>query len=187
MALGGIAPLLIFTYPENIAALSPVFNALSGIPLVGDLVSPLNGIPIPLYLSEELTGIYVDTESKNIDIETNPQVRYDNKAPTVYQRLIGSSVSVNILASKDSIILPAFLALIDLIVPRLVSQNYKLSYINGSTVILNGLLQGLNTSQGADDDLIRITLQIQKNDQRVLPANPAVLAKQLATIPTPGG
>lgn len=58
--------------------------------------------------------------------------------------------------------LPVLLALSDMIIPKLVSGKYSLSYLNGSTVILGGLLQGLNTSEGADDNLIRITLQIQK-------------------------
>jgi len=184
--LNGIAPILIFTFPENPAALSPIFNALSGIPLIGDLVSAV-GVPIPLYLDEQLTGLYVESQAKNLDIETTIEARYDDKKPLVYQRGLNSSVSVNLLASKDSILLPALLALSDLVVAKLVSQKYTVSYVNGSTLILGGLLQGLNTSQSSDDDLIRITLQIQKQDSKPLAAAAAVLPKVAGATPGLGG
>lgn len=159
--LNGVAPILIFSFEPNIAALNPLFNAIEGIPKIGKTLAGI-GIPIPIYLDERLTGLYVDTEAKNLDLDTEIKPRYDEKQPYVYQRLQNSSISVNLLATRDSVMLPVLLALSDMIIPKLVSGKYSLSYLNGSTVILGGLLQGLNTSEGADDNLIRITLQIQK-------------------------
>lgn len=185
--LNGVAPILIFTLKENPAALSPIFNALSGIPLIGDqLASVVEGVPIPLYLDEKITGLYVENEAKNVDIDTQPFPKMDNGKPLNYQRLINSSVTVNLLATHDSILLPALLALVDLITPRLVSQNYAVSYANGSTLILGGLLSGLNTAQGSDDDLIRITLQIQRTDQRTQIPTGLSLPNVPGTIPTGG-
>ncbi len=182
--LNGIAPILIFTLKENPAALSPIFNALSGVPLIGAEASQVfAGIPIPLYLDEKLTGLIVENEAKNIDIETTVEARYDNKKPYVYQRAVNASQTVQLIASKDSLLLPALLALSDMIVPRLVSQNYSVSYINGATIILNGLLQGFNTSKGSNDDLVRIILQIQRQDSRPAPASPNILAPVLGPLP----
>lgn len=181
--LNGVAPILIFTFPPNIAALSPLFNAISGIPLIGDTIVNSIGLPIPLYLDERLTGLYVESETKNLDIETTLEPRYDDKKPYVYQRALNSSVSVNLLASKDSILLPALLTLTDLIVPKLVSQKYSVTYLNGPTLIFGGLLQGLNTSTGADDDLIRITMQIQKTDQRPAVSVSPVLNSVTGAVP----
>ncbi len=184
--LNGLAPILIFTFPINTGALSPLFNALSGVPLIGDLVSAV-GLPIPLYLDEQLTGLYVESESKNLDIETTIEPRYDDKKPYIYQRALNSSISVNILASKDSVLLPALLALSDIIVTKIVSQKYTVSYANGPTLIIGGLLQGLNTSGTSDDDLIRIVLQIQKQDAKpAIPSAPSI-TKITGAIPTIGG
>lgn len=161
--LNGIAPVLIFTIKNNSKALSPVFNALESVPLIGkDIAGVVAGIPIPLYLDERITGLYVENEARNIDIETKPEQRFDDKSPYFYQRALNSSVSVNIIASKSSLLLSVLLAIMDMIVPKIVSRNYSISYFNGSTLILNGLLQGFNTVTGNDDDLVRITLQIQK-------------------------
>lgn len=180
--LNGVAPILIFTFPPNIPALNPLFNALSGIPLIGDVVAQA-GIPIPLYLDERITGLYVESEAKNLDIETTVEPRYDDKKPFIYQKALNSSVTINMIASRSSLLLPALLALTDLIVPKLVSQKYSVTYLNGSTLIFGGLLQGLNTSQGADDDLIRITMQIQKTDQRPAPGVPPVLNAVTGSVP----
>lgn len=184
--LNGVAPILIFNFPENPASLSPVFNALSGIPLVGPLLPLSIGVPIPLYLDERVTGLYVDTQGKNLDIETTIEPRYDNKKPFVYQRALNSSITINLNANKDSILLPALLALTDFIIPRLISQNYQVSYLNGPTVILGGLLQGLNTNEGSDDDLIRIVLQIQKTDQRPASPVPPTLIPVVGATPLGG-
>ncbi len=180
--LNGLAPILIFTFPENPASLSPTFNALRGIPLIGNTIVSA-GIPIPIYLDEKLTGLYVESEAKNLDIETSIEPRYDDKKPLIYQRALNSSVSINLVGTKDSIILSALLTLTDLIVPKLVSQRYGVTYLKGSTLIFGGLLQGLNTQTGADDELIRITMQIQKTDQRPAFSPAGILAKTTGAVP----
>jgi hypothetical protein len=157
--LGGIAPILIFTFPSILKV--PGFNALSGIPIIGDEFINGLGVPIPIYLDERLTGIYIDREGKNIDIETNPLQTSDNRI--VYtQRGLGSITTVNLLAKKDAILLSSLLAFFEMIFARVVSQEYQITYLNGVTTIFNGLLHGVSTDQGADDDLLRITLQISK-------------------------
>lgn len=163
--LNGASPLLIFQFKENPAVQTKLFNALK-VPIKSEFAGLISGIPIPLYLDENITGLFVDSESKNLDLETTIEPRLDYTQPYIYQRPVNSSITVNLNANKDSILLPALLALADLIIPRLTSATYKISYFNGATSIINGLLQGLSTSEGANDDLIRIVLQIQKEDSR---------------------
>lgn len=158
--LGGLAPLLIFNFA--VTPKSPVFNALSGIPLIGPSVAANIGVPIPIYMDEELTGIVVESETRAIDIDTVIQARNDGGPPLTDQRGLNSLVTVNMIGSKDSILLNVLLAMSDLIVQKIVSKEYKVSYSNGPTTVIGGLLHGLSTSTTSDDDLIRIVLQIQK-------------------------
>lgn len=156
--LNGIAPLLIFSFTPDFAA--DLFKGIAGIPILGDVLP--TGIPIPIYLDERLTGIYIESESKAIDIETVPQVRYDDKPPSVEQRGLNNVVTVNMLANRNSIMLSVLLAMNDMVFSRVVKKTYSVTYLNGATTVFNGLLHGFSTQQGSDDDLTRIVLQISK-------------------------
>jgi hypothetical protein len=162
--LGGVAPILIFSFSPQIT--QSAFGGIAGIPVVGDVLPNL-GIPIPLYLDENLTGIYVESESKAIDIDTNVQPRYDGKPPSIDQRGLQNLVTVNLIATQQSVVLTVILGLIDMIFQRVVQASYKVSYINGATTVFGGLLHGFQTQQGSNDNLIHITLQIQKGKENV--------------------
>jgi hypothetical protein len=185
--LGGIAPVLIFSFP--LSPKSATFNAIAGIPLIGETIAKNVGLPIPLYLDEKLTGLYVESETKAIDIDTVVQPRNDGGAPLVDQRGLNSLITVNMLASKDSILLSVLLALNDIVFSKVVSKEYNVSYLNGSTAIFGGLLHGFSTQNGSDDDLIRIVLQLSKaNQQGTTPNNVvSVLPKITGAIPVAGG
>src|SRR5690606_12365506 len=115
------------------------FNALSGIPLIGESLAENVGVPIPLYLDEQLTGVYIESESKSIDVETETKPRFDEKKPEVRQTALNSLIAINMLAKKDAVLLSVLLALNDLIFTKVVSQNYRISYLNGATTVFNGL------------------------------------------------
>jgi hypothetical protein len=163
--LNGIAPIIIFSFPFNPKGAN--FNAISGIPLVGSFIAKNVGIPIPIYLDERVSGICVVDETKSIDVDTNPQQPFDIKTPIqVTQKGINSIVTVNMVAQKDSILLATLLALNDMIFARLVSQEYSITYLNGPTTIFDGLLHGFSSSQESNDDLVRVSLQISKANQK---------------------
>jgi hypothetical protein len=171
--LNGLAPILIFYFPFKLKL--PTDNALEGLPLKEPTEEPgllaqlsaaaTAGIPIPLYLDEKLTGIYIDSESKSMDVETTVQVREDTKKAIVDQRGINSLVTLHMIARKDSILLSVFLALNDLIFSKIVAQEYSITYMNGSTVVFGGLLHGFSSEPEAGTDLVRMTLQISKASQ----------------------
>lgn len=153
--LNGIAPIFIFT----ISPVPKASNPLAGIPIVSDFVENI-GVPIPIYLDEQLTGLYVDTEEKSIDID-NDVVAVNKGGAKVFQNPLESMVTINLIGKKDSIALMVLLAMNDLIFSKL-KYGYGISYLNGPTAIFNGLLKTFATNTTADNDLIRITMQISK-------------------------
>lgn len=173
--LNGIAPIIIFTFPiETPGAIS---NAISGIPLVGKTIIDNVGIPIPIYMDEKLTGIYVESESKTIDIETTTEAKIGSTdTPDVSQRGLSNSVTVNMVGLKTSVTLTALLALIDMVFQRVVSQNYNVTYLNGPTTIFNGLIDGFSVNADNDSELVSITLTMSKANKKI---------KKTDTIPVP--
>lgn len=171
--LNGIAPLLVFHFHT-----AKVRDFLTGIPVIGEFAAENIGLPLPIYLDEGLTGLYVTDESKNLDVETNVQARNDGKKPIVNQKGIDSLVTVNLLCSKNNILLGGILALADIVFTKVISKEYSISYFNGSTLVLNGLLHSFNSQSDADDDKIRITMQISKANQQATTPPPS-----LPTIP----
>ncbi len=98
-------------------------------------------IPMPIYLSERLTGLYVDTAHKSTSISTDYVVTFDkdengkkNKGTLVVQQKGESqTLTVNIIGRKDSIglnlLLPVFQTLYDKV---LAVKDYRIAYINGN-------------------------------------------------------
>jgi hypothetical protein len=166
--LNGVAPLLIFTFPPLIGI--DLSKILGGIPLVGDSI-PNIGTPIPIYLDEGLTGIYIESESHSIDIDTDITPKYvTNVAGVTTTSLINQTglnnlVTINMLASRDSLLLTVLLSLTDMIFSRVTSGKYQIHYINKGTVVFGSLLHSFQTSQTSDDTLLKITMQLQKNNQ----------------------
>jgi hypothetical protein len=179
--LNGIDPIIIFHFYSN----PPTDDKFVGPPpptsLLGGLFSQF-GLPIPIYLSEKLTGIYVDDESKGIDIATRVDAVVEKdgievNTPEVSQRAVDSTVTVNMFAVKDSIMLTAFLALADMILKRVASKEYGITYLNGSTTIFNGLLDRFSYTNGANDNLIRIEMVLsnaKKQAPTLVPSVPPI-------------
>lgn len=156
--LGGLAPILIYSISPG----NPVSSLFSGIPLLGDTISGL-GIPIPIYLDERFTKLQVESDSYQADVATETTVTKDVFLSTKYdQRVLESSVSVELHGEKNSLILQAIIALTDLILTKVVDRNYSISYLNGPTVLLGGLLKSFSVQQGSDDTLIRIKIDLIK-------------------------
>lgn len=182
--LNGIAPLFIFTIPADAKA---KIDPLDGVPILTD--GKITGIPIPIYLDENLTGIYIDQEEKSIDIDNeviglqkNPSTGLEGTTK-VKQNPIESLVTIHLIASKSSIILTVLLALSDLIFSKAVSGGYGISYLNGPTTMFNGLLKTFVTAPGSNDTLMRITIQLSKANSSTTRG----LAAASDTVPLSGG
>lgn len=159
--LNGFDPLLVITLKNK--GLMDFFAEDS----ILDSIAEAVGVPIPIYLSEKLTGIYVDTENRSIDVETRVEpttekdtITQEVEAPKVTQTAVDTQLTINLLASKNSILLTALIALMEQLVKRLVSGEYSIHYINGPTVIFGGLLHRFATSVNGNEDLVRVELTL---------------------------
>ncbi len=156
--LNGLAPLLVIVIKQN-----PPETAFG--PPVPEGLLDLIGIPIPIYLSEKLTGIYVDMETRSIDMTTKVEASTSKnlltqqvEPPQITQQILDTQVTINLLASRDSILLMALLAIMEFIIPRAVSREYAIHYLNGPTAIFGGLLHRFATTVDPNTDLIRMEL-----------------------------
>jgi hypothetical protein len=134
------------------------------------------------------SGIIVESESRSIDIQTKVEAVTDKdplKAgqtadPEVTQRPIDTQLSINLIASRDSILITALLALMDMLISRLESQEYSIHYINRSTVIFGARLSRFATSMNPNEDKIQIDLTLSVATKEVA-AGVAAKASQSVT------
>ena len=184
--LNGVDPILIFHFYNKD---SSSFLAGLGVP---DSISNAAGIPVPIYLSEAQTGIYVTSETGGLDIQTEVEpvvekdpITQETAAPKINQKALDSTVTINMIAKRDSILLTALLASANLILKKIVSKEYGITYLNKTTVIFGGLLNRFQTTINENDDLVRIELVISTSQQNntKTPTGPAPIPVKTGTVP----
>lgn len=166
--LGGSSPLLIFHWLESPTDLNAKLAA--GVPDVSNFVnetlglgveSLLKGIPIPIYLDEQATGIAVESHGSTMSIDTSPDADKDG-ALVVLQRPVNTTLTVDLVARIDSAMFAVLMQLCDRVFSKLAGSKYALSYFNGPIAIVGGLLAGFTMRPGSDDTLLRISVTISK-------------------------
>lgn len=162
--LNGIDPVIIFQFSK----LAPKLGAtIEKIPVLSDFPSLIAMPPVPIYLSQRITGLHIDNEDKNVDIQTTTETTTDGSAPQVDQKGVASVVAVNLLAKKDSIGLSLLSAMIDQIFNKVTSKEYSITYLHGPITVFQGLLHSYAVNQSAEDDIMRIKIEISKGEQAV--------------------
>lgn len=167
--LGGIDPIIIFQFSKKIPLVS---EALAKIPLISKIPTVIEMPPVPIYLSEARTGLYIDTENKNVDISTDVETTSDGSPPAVNQKGISSTVTVTMEAIKDSIGLSLISAMIDQVFDKLTSKEYSISYLNGATTIFRGVMQSYSIAQSSQNNKMLITIEISKGEKQPQKAAP---------------
>lgn len=157
--LNGLDPVIIFQFFKTVETFE---NLVAAIPKATGTEEKLILPPIPIYLSEKLTGLYIESEDKSIEIETKTEATADGKDPVTVQKPINSTIKVNMLARRDSIGLTLLSATADLILSKVTSQEYSITYLHGATTIFGGLLHSFNIQQNTDNDLCHITMELTK-------------------------
>lgn len=161
--LNGIAPVFLF----NFFKASPSLTAsLNKIPIVSDIVDAIGLPPIPLYLDEKLTGIFVDTAGRNIDIATDVEGKKDGSDPSENQSPLNSSVTLELQANKNSIGLTILTAMMDVILPKIASREYSITFLYGATTVFNGKLHSFAVNQDSNSDLLRIVIVLTRSTQK---------------------
>ncbi len=163
--LNGVDPIIIFNFKKKISADVPLgkFPMTEAEAMADQASKPLIDLPfIPIYLSEKLTGVYIDTEHKNIDIDTNIETLTSGNAPITQQRGIQSTVKIEMFAKRDSIGISLFAALSDLIFPKVTSKEYSITYLHGAVTVFGGLLHSFSIQQNSNNELYNISLELIK-------------------------
>jgi len=160
MALGGLAPIIIFTFYKPIpAALSGILPAsIKRIPLV----------PIPLYLDERITGLQLDDYDRTITIDVM------RDGVSAFERVSGDVVHLKFHAKKDSIVLTVLTALIDRImqtfekkvVPNFDDRDYSLTIFYDNIFILDASLEEFSTRLKDGTDLREFSFTFSKRSAK---------------------
>ncbi len=168
--LNGIAPIFLFNFSKLVKGTEGV---ISQIPILSDVRDSLIGFPpIPLYLSESLTGIYIDSEAKNVDAETSNETIRDASGIITNQKAVNSTITINMKANRNSLGITIMSAMMDLIYGKLTSKEYSITYLHGAVTIFGGLLHSFAINQNSDNDLYEITVTLIKNTNNTLPKSP---------------
>lgn len=168
--LNGIDPVIIFQFSK----LAPTLGeTVAKIPIVSSIPSLIAMPPIPVYLSQTLTGLHIDTEEKNVDIQTTTETTTDGSSPVVDQKGVGSVIAINLEARKDSVGLSLLSGLVDRIFDKVTSKEYSITYLHGPIIIFGGLLHSYSVAQEAGSELLKIKIEISKGqDSKPTKADP---------------
>lgn len=162
--LQGIDPIIIF----QLYKILPTAQAtIANMPITSQPKTKTTYAIIPIYLSAEITGIYIDTESKNIDIDTDNVGSTAGEPSPIAQKTLGAVTTVNLLAKQGSIGLTILLALSELILDKTVSQEYEITYAHGAVTVFGGLIHSFSYEQPSENDLYKITLGLTRGRPKV--------------------
>lgn len=181
--LNGIDPIIIFQFSKNVPQSSEL---LAKIPLVNQIPNLILSPPIPIYLSEQLTGLFIDMEAKNIDAETSTETKTDGTPPDVRQSGISNTVTIDLKGKKDSTGLTLFLALADLAYDKLTSKEYSITYLHGPVTVFGGLLHHFSFNSDPNEDIIRIKVELGRGPAKepVNTTGSATVGKSTGALPS---
>jgi len=163
MALGGISPVIIFTFFKSISV--PAF--LSS--LITTAKIPL--LPIPIYLDEKITGLQIDDYSRTISVEVM------RDGVTAFERVSGDVVTLKFHAQKDNIAITALSALFDRIVKVVEKKDYSITVFYDNIFILDAALEQFQTNLRDGTNLREISLTVSNR-----PVAPTVAAAPIVRV-----
>lgn len=188
--LGNLDPIIIFQLYKQLPATEAT---LAKIPLAAQNRAKTTFSIVPIYLDENLTGLQIDGESKNIDVTTDTNSTTDGSTPVVTQKALGSITTINLKAKSGSVGLTIMLALMELLLDKVTSQEYEITYMHGPILVYGGLIHSFSYELGSgNDDLCRIKLELAKGRPKLaksveVAADPsAVRLGSTGTVPPPG-
>lgn len=162
MALGGLSPLIIFTFYKTIK--TP--NLLSSFIESETIRVPL--VPIPLYLSERITQMQLDNYDRDISIDVL------RDGVTAFERVSGDVVNLKFTMQKDNVVLTILTALIDRIIktfdeqvaPQFEDRNYSMTIFYDNIFVLDASLERFHSSIVEGTDLREISFTFSKRSAK---------------------
>lgn len=181
--LNGLDPILIFQFYKLLPSTEVT---VASIPVTSGTKNKALFALIPIYLSETITGIYIDSESKNIDIDTNAQSLATGETALIEQKALGSITTINLCAETGSVGLTILLALTELLLDKVTSQEYEVTYMHGAVTVFGGLIHSFSYDQNSDSTLYKMKLELSRGRPKAkilaVPGEPT--ATRLATTGT---
>ena len=158
MSLGGLSPLLIFTFFKEIQT-----PAALGLPSV-----KIPFVPIPVYLEERITELQLDDYDRDITIDVM------RDGVSAFERVSGDVVNLKFRMQKDNIILTVLTALIDRIIKTFDEQvlakynarNYQLTVFYDNIFILDASLERFHSVLVDGTNLREVTLTFSKRSEK---------------------
>lgn len=178
--LNGLDPIIIFQFTK---LLPRDQELLSKIPLSYFNERPTDRItfpPIPIYLSERLTGLYIVSEDKTIDIQTSVEPATDGTQPTTTQKSINSIVRINMRASRDSIGLTLLSSVADLLIPKVTAREYEITYLNGPVTVFGGVMNSFQVTQNSNNTLYEISVELVRTRIQTNQVQQTVVVERVA-------
>jgi hypothetical protein len=193
--LNGIDPIIIFQFAKNV---DPKFTGpiepstgqkiIASIPLISSIPTLVEAPPIPIYLSEQITGLVIASESKSIDMQTDVETKSDASTPDVNQKGINETVKINIKGNKNSLGLTLLTTMASLILDRVTAKEYAISYLHGAITVFRGVLHSFSVDQDSNSDLIFITIELAKGAKTPQkPSDIPVVGREVGALPLAGG
>ncbi len=161
--LGGTAPVLVFNFASISSA--SILNKVGfniGEDSIFNFDIPI--VSIPVYLDENLTGIFLDDHERSINIEFEQDENHN------YERVISSDVKVTLKAQKDNVAFQGFLALFEQILKRVNYQAYKIYFYYDDVFMTNASLKdfAVTTMENTDTRVVTFTLTNRSEESKVI-------------------
>lgn len=158
--LGGIAPIIIFTFYKSIPTPSFLSSFISTpqIPL----------LPIPIYLDEKLTGIILDDYNRNITVENTQE------SGATFEKVLGDVVVLKFGAKKNNIVLTAITALLGQVLNYVNKKEYKITLFYDNIFILDASLESFQTNLRDGTDFREITITIATRPPKTITTSQAI-------------
>ncbi len=172
--LNGIAPVFLIYFPKTEATWVKNKDGSFSVKKVTTWKAA-----IPIYLDEELTGVYVDQNNEQLEISTENIVGSgEKKSLTITQKGDKQTVTVELLANKNSIGLNILLPLLKTLYDyTLKDKDYKIAYFNNNILIFDAKLGRYQKTEGRTNDLVAITIDLEIKPKSEEPKKEMVLEK----------
>ena len=166
--INGIAPLFIFTWKKP---------------------DGTSGIPIPIYLDEDLTKIYVDESDESLSINTETLADIDEQnAVKIVQKGLTQKTTISTILRDNSIVGFILLPLLKTIASKVLSDlDYNIAFIDKSIVIFEAKLVGYQKKQSREDDLIRFNIELEVKPEEKKKEEVKTLPKYEGDLNLPAG
>lgn len=143
----GLSPLLVFYLPRG------EHNSLPAV--------------IPLYLDPKRTGLYLEDDSKELNISNDAVLDVtDKNRMTLVQKGLTNSVDFVLKGRADSTGLNILLMLTDQIYDLIMKKkDYKIAYINRNILLFNSKLSNFKIEPESNTNLVRIAVGLQYEEK----------------------